>query len=303
MNPAQFMNQTRRLPCLALVVAGLLVTWSPPSSALYTPSVAATIASAIGGGSGSPVNLIQTQPGAPIILSLDESWRDAGVWTGYGLNRAASRIALSNIEGSKTPAYDAWVRAISTWTDQITISTPDALANAPLRLRFSIRLDGHLEAHENDFTNAAATVLYEMISSDMTYGEGWVVRPSFRADVHPTGSSTDGGHESLDVDTILHGELIALNGHTFNLISSLHVDTQALLMGPPAGAWAESLFGNSAEWLGATVWNGDTALTDFTIRSGSGFDYAMRTTSVPEPSVLYLLGIGLFGLGVLRRRA
>ncbi|MBK9573920.1 MAG: hypothetical protein IPO43_14895 [Rhodoferax sp.] len=225
-----------------------------------------------------------TQSNGPHIVNLLRDDRTAGVWTDFGMNKAGAWI-------SATP-YGGYVVAKSRWEDQLTILTPDVALDAWVNLRFSVRLEGHLEAYEDDFFRSHAFVDYKM---SLNHHGSWVTRPVYGNGVAPTPHSTAGGYAERDVDEILFGEIAIQNGHTFNLSSQLTVNPESGSMGPAGIGWAESSFDNSAEWMGGSVWVNGAEASSFVITSASGYNYGPRSThnDVPEPAGLALLGVGL----------
>lgn len=273
--------------CIAFAAA-CAISPGVARAALLDPYVGANIAT------NGIVGQWVTQPNGPYILNLTRSDRTAGVWADYGINKAGAWI-------SATP-YGGYVLAQSRWRDQLTVYTPDAALNAWVHLLFSVRLEGHLEAHEDNFFSSRAIVNYEMTE----VGDGsWVTRPLYGRSIAPTPNSTAGGHVELDVDEILLGDIAIRNGHTFDLISTLSVNPESDSMGPAGTGWAESSFDHSAEWLGGSVWIDGAEASSFTITSASGYDYGPHTphNGVSEPASLALLCVGLATLRFRLHRA
>lgn len=266
---------------LHLLVLTTAIAFSGTTQAtLYSPSVEARI-----NAHGALTNASQLS--GPVILDRSGTHYSFGVWTDYGIQRAGSSLALATF----WPPSVAYGSATSKWTDALRISTPDVAAGQPVHFLFSIRLDGHLQAHEDNYTNAITGVQFNMSLNE--HGS-WITQPSYGLNIQPTPSTTAGGDASADVDVTLMGEFVVPNGLWFNLISSLSTSAKGELMGPPGGMSVESLFDNSAQWLGGSVWANGSPVSSFMIESGSGFDYSQA--AIPVPAACWLFGSGLLGL-------
>lgn len=228
-----------------------------------------------------------TQAGEPLIQTYSNGNGGADVWTAYGVNKAGSTVSL----GTYYTANDEKIWAGSKWTDVLTVYTPDAPVDTWLHLLFSVHLDGLLVANEYGASSARSQVTYAML----TGGEGsWISRPNFSA-------SVSGPRGRIDVDQTFLGDVAIRNGHTFNLISDLETFTTGYLMGPPSSSTlAESAFGDTAQWMGGTLWIGDRQAEHFSITAASGHDYALHST-VPEPATGWLAICGIAGLLAARR--
>lgn len=284
----------RKLGLSIAIAAMLAILPGFARAALYSASVGANIAT------NGIVGHWVTQPSGPYILSLT-GYRDrtAGVWSDYGMNKAGAWI--TDVKPAQSGYNGGYVIARSRWVDQLTVYTPDVAQDAWVQLLFSVRLEGHLAAYEDNFFSSRAIVNYDM---SLNHDGSWVTRPTYGRAIAPTPNSTAGGYVELDVDEILFGDIAIRNGHTFNLISTLSVNPESEAMGPPGVGWAESSFGNSAEWLGGSVWIGGSPASSFTITSASGYNYGPRSPhhGVPEPASLALLCVGLVALRFRSRR-
>jgi len=270
-----------RLACHpALLVAGLLAALPGSVSAtLFSPSVEASIASSTTSAASGPVS-----------LTYSGTNRSGAAWTDYGINRASSSIIGT---GPSSGFYSGTLNVKSKWTDRLTVNTLAVASGAPISFLFSFRLDGSLAAHEADNTGVYAEVKFRTEHTGIDGIYGVLYAPNFTAVAAPTPNSTGGGDASLVIDEILYGNYTIHNGEVFNLVAVLEANTQFGFFGPPGFISAESLFGNSAEWLGASV-QVDGNSVPFTITSGSGHDY---TAAVPEPAKFLLFGSGLAVIG------
>lgn len=230
-----------------------------------------------------------TQVAGPLIVDYTDTYGTghAGVWSDYGINKAGSEVALVRYATANTE--DAIV-GNSTWTDLLTIYTPDAPADAWIHLVFSIHLDGTLTAVTHGSATAYAQVNYQMWNSS----EGsWILRPAFTQGIV-------GPDSHVTIDEMLSGDLAIQNGHRFNLISELGTYTHGYLAGPPDSSTdSQSAFGDTARWMGGAVWIGDAQASHFSIMSESGFDYGLP---VPEPASGWLWAAGLLALAAARRQ-
>ncbi|MCC6127354.1 MAG: PEP-CTERM sorting domain-containing protein [Pirellulales bacterium] len=281
----------------ALILAGLLSAWAGPGRAgLFSPSVEVTLS---GDSWSCGINVCPThvsQTFGPVTAGASPtSGQNAAAFTDYGRNGSGVSMWANRPYGAPQTGHYGWINATSKWTDVLTVSTPSAAPGAPVDVVFSIRLHGHMEANSTPYALVYSRMGFGMLLNE--YGD-WITRPSLQHDI---GAGYSGPSSSvIDVDEIQHGRFRVPNGAAFNLISELSTYVRGEFLGP----WdqnfdAESAFGNSAQWLGGSVWIGDTPLSDFTLASASGFDY--RLPAVPEPGMLALLGIGLSCVGALRR--
>lgn len=228
-------------------------------------------------------------PDGPVSVSHSIDGEAAGATTNYGLNGAGAM--MWGTRGPDTGSRGV-LTAASKWTDVLTVSTPDAAANASIDLVFSIRLHGHMELTQTDYVTVHSSVRYFIDANG--YGS-WIMKPQLWID--SPGSPTF----DLNVDEIQLGRLTVPNGQAFNLISSLSTLVEADYWGPWGVSFeVESSFANTARWLGASVEANGAPVSAFTITSDSGFDYA--TAAVPEPTTLSLIASGLVGLILLARR-
>lgn len=267
-----------------LAVAALGALPGQALADLFSPSVEARLGNNTGGTSAA-------QASGPVTLTDAGAHYALDVWTDYGINRAASSVAVSTAFSSPV----SWGSAISRWTDALRVSTPDVAAGQPISLVFSVRLDGHLEGHAATFSNGALNVTFNLVASG--YGS-WAVQPTYRLDL----GMWNGQDVAANVSEVLPGVLVVPNGVWFNLISDLSTHVETNLWGPPASVNGSSVFDQSAQWLGGGVEVNGNPATSFTIESGSGFDYTQP--AVAEPSALLLFGAGLAGVGATtwRRR-
>lgn len=265
-----------RAPWRWLATAVLLAACAGPAGAeLFPPSVEYWYGSNSGSNSGS-------QPVGPLIWSSSfDGYSSGAVWSDYGLNRASSSVYAS----TDVPAVSTYVGTMSTWTDVLTLYTPEVAEGTWISMHFSLRLTGHMEASGSTFANSAAGVDYNMF---LNHEGSFVVQPEYTLDI----GAWNGLPSEQDIDLVLNGVIAAPNGHAFNLISRLGTGSEVNLWGPPGWASAQSAFGESAQWLGGSVWIDDSGpVSDYTISSGSGFDY--RIPVVPEPASASLLALGL----------
>ncbi len=92
-----------------------------------------------------------------------------------------------------------------------------------------------------------------------------------------------------------------LSGLTAIISQAPSGGTKPFRVGPGAN-WDDgpSVFGGSG-WFSISGWGCQVGVTCDSFRKSSG-DFNFTMTSVPEPGSLALLGLGLLGLGVVRRR-
>jgi len=233
----------------------------------------------------------------------------AEVTTQYGINRAFAR-ATSSDAGVRFPP-DAVASARSQWYDELTIGS-----SAPGGL-IEVEFQFHAFATESSYSYFSSMLEYEVQLVEL-FGGNQITQYYLNMDGLGNVNSylpgyTDGfelvGDNPGDILRIVGVKIPFTSNLTFGIASTLACGARA----PYDGANIQV-----CDASGTAMWGGIRAvtdadgnpLTDWTVRSASGFDYTPSLyprveAAVPEPHTwaMLILGFGAAGLLIRRRRA
>ena len=226
----------------------------------------------------------------------------------FGVNRVFARAASPDLN---FPFAIASAAASSQWDDELTIST--AAPGGFLSVEFQF----HAFTNQSSFSDAGPALEYIFQILDLRTGNQ---QTPYRLAMDANGNTTSflfpdfrefelTGDNDGDVLRLVGLKIPFVANQAFGIASRLTCQARA----PYTDADFQVCDANSTSlWggiTGVTDVNGD-ALTDWTVRSTSGFDYTKSlippaVSAAPEPAswAMMILGLGAVGSLIRRRRA
>lgn len=301
---------------LSIVAAFITLT---PLEALSTPHL-------YGEANGQTIN----NTTGPVSLSSDNvaDNRSAYALADYGVLKIRGAAGFN-------PGLDNGVGARASWTDNLTITALGYNGTGVMHVPISFTgiLSGSATPHNsyNEWGDSLG-VTHSEIYSDGQFGirsseSGWIFSGWGQHYANSWSGSTDSSYHWYDNYNGLYSAAnagVLQNGwtgtflldipFTFGAGVSFTADLGASIRGYSLGSGegiASAAFdlGNSLYWEGITsiTDSAGNVLTSYEVASESGHDWTKsskptETTPVPEPSSMLLVGIGLAGFGLLRKR-